>query len=173
MPHDVANTERFRAVMDLCDQIDEFVLNHEHTDDAASRQVLDAIGLVVGTVLHSIWKREHHSVTIDARFGVDGYDATPITVTDRSPTPNSLMASDVLDTPDHPVWHCLDKVHNFVTELHDATDDVDTRRLLDAMLLTIGGIDVAIRENKVTNTLICTEAKNGVVAVTAMPMRME
>lgn len=80
MPHDAANTERFSAVIDLCDQIDEFVMNHDDTEDVASQQVLAAIGYVVGTVLHSIGDRKHHAVTIDARFGVEGYDDNPISV---------------------------------------------------------------------------------------------
>ncbi len=76
MTHDAANTERFRAVIDLCDKIDEFLGEREDPDnpeDNASQKVLDAVGHFVGMVLHSISQRKHHSVTIDARFGINGY----------------------------------------------------------------------------------------------------
>lgn len=175
MPHDIANTERFSAVIKLCDQIDEFFMYEVDTEDAASEQLADAIGVVVGTVLHSIWDRKHHAVVIDARLGVEGYDDTPIET--KVPTPSRPiqleLGSDLQPTSDHPVWKCLDQVHTFVIDLYEASDDPDARRMLDALLLTIGGIDVAIREDKVTNTLICTDAQSGTVNLTAMPMRME
>jgi hypothetical protein len=126
-------------------------------------------------VLHSIWDRKHHSVTIDARFGIEGHDAAPVSVKVHAASrPIQLECGpDMQPTSDHPVWQCLNKLHEFVSDLYEATNDIDARRLLDSLLLTIGGIDVAVREDKVTNTLVCAEAKEGLVNVTAVPTRME
>ena len=106
MTHDVANTQTFRAVIDLCEQIDEFVMNHEDTDDVPSKQVLNAVGLFVGMILHSVSERKHHTVTIDARFGINGNDADPITVTHHpAPEPIRLeLGPNMESTSDHPVW---------------------------------------------------------------------
>ena len=175
MPKDLANTERFPAVIDLCEQIDEFVMNNEDTEDAASQQLLTAIGFVAGTVMHSIWERKHHALTIDARFGVEGYDDTPLTVAVH-PTSHPIrpeLGSTMQPTSDEPVSQVLGKLRDFISKEYNATDHVGVHGLLEALERTIGGIELATRRNRVTDTLVCTEVRDGPVTVTAMPMRME
>jgi hypothetical protein len=175
MPQDAANTERFSAVIDLCEQIDEFVMNHDDTEDTASQQVLDAVGIVVGTVLHSIYERKRHAVTIDARFGVDGYDGKPLIV-DAHPTSHPIrpeLGSTMEPTSDDPVSQALGKLRDFIRNEQKATDNGGVHGLLEALSRTIGGIELATRRDGVADTLVCTEVQDGLVKVTAMPMRME
>lgn len=168
MTHDVANTERFSAVMNLCDEIDQFIWQREDTEDRASQRLLTAIGQLVGTVLFSIRQRRHHTMTIDARFGLTHFDDAALwtTVDPADPDPDPPRDQDRIS-------YFLEKhrrlIHNDL--INEA--DPSTEGVFDALLEAIGAIQSTHVSGQPTDMLIHCYEQDGKLVIKANQVRLE